>query len=194
MNKIKLFILPILATSFISVSSVYATANLKSNTTNVHVGESFTISLKIDIVAAWNIHINAFGPVEGCTLTEADVTEDAKDTTKEFSTICKATEQGIIIINLSGDYTTEDRNNISLSDELNINVSEASTTSNDTAITTTTDNNQNSNTPNTGQNTNTRNMESNAFYWSIITAIPALLLIVFYMIIHKKHKYTPKDN
>ena len=108
MKQIKLFSQVALITLFsLLTSSAYATANFSTDKSALEPGEEFTISLKIDEVAAWNISIEATGAVENCALREVDVTEDALNTTKTFIKTCQAKNAGDIIISLNGDYTTE---------------------------------------------------------------------------------------
>ena len=110
--------------SFIFTMPTYATAMFTTSKANIEVGEEFTINLAISDVAAWNIHIEATGAVENCSLNEVDVTEDALNTTKNFTKICKAKEAGEIMISLRGDYTTEDGVTESLASSLKVIASE----------------------------------------------------------------------
>ena len=131
MKKIRLQIPLFIATFFLATPSVYAAEGLSSSHLQVSPEESFSVSLQLEAAAAWNVHISSSGPVSGCNLIDADVTEDALNTEKTFSIDCTATEVGTITVTLSGDYTTEDRQTTTLSDSLEITVAEKSNTTTD---------------------------------------------------------------
>ncbi len=101
----------ILLTTFISmfafILNAYAASGyLTTSSTNVYVGDTFTVSVNVSQAAAWNIHVNATGPVSGCFINQADATADALDTNKTFSATCKATSTGTISLLLTGDVTS----------------------------------------------------------------------------------------
>ena len=85
-----------------------ASSSLSVSSRNVIVGNSFTISVNINQAAAWNIHVTSTGPVSGCTMSLADATADAMNTSKSFQATCTATAAGTINISLSGDVTGTD--------------------------------------------------------------------------------------
>ena len=105
MKKIRLliFIFIVLCLGVINVNA--ASATIKSNKTKVEIGDSFTISVVMKSAAAWNIHAKATGPASNCIINQADASSDANDINKTFSTVCKATGEGIVTISLSGDLT-----------------------------------------------------------------------------------------
>ncbi len=128
MIKNKKTFLIILITMFIFNTKVFAiSGNMSVNTTNTHVGNSFTITVNISSVAAWNIHVNATGPVNDCIINEVNYTDNALNTNKTFSTECVATGEGTITIVLSGDATSETDETIEFSDTKTINVTQSQT-------------------------------------------------------------------
>ena len=91
----------------VSNLKVYAaSATLSVSSQNVSVGDKFTVYVKMNSAAAWNIYVLANGAVDKCEIKQADTTADAMDTSKTFSTTCTALEEGTINISLSGDVTT----------------------------------------------------------------------------------------
>lgn len=101
----------ILLTIFISIFAFILNANaasgyLTTSSTNVYVGDTFTVSVNVSQAAAWNIHVKSTGPVSGCVINQADATADALDTNKTFSATCKATSTGTISLLLTGDVTS----------------------------------------------------------------------------------------
>ena len=138
--------------TFVFCKSVSASSgNLIVSSENINVGNQFTVTVKINSAAAWNIHVTSTGPVENCVINQADSTSDALDTDKIFKAECKATNTGTINIFLSGDITSaSDGIPIILSQNKTINVTK--TVDNNT---TSTNNNNKSN--NTGTSTNNQN-------------------------------------
>ncbi len=118
MKNIKYLAPAAIIASLVIGSPAYAIADFSASGSNVYVGDTFTVTLSIDAAAAWNIHISSDGPVENCSLVDANTTPDALDTEQEFTAECQATETGEITVSLSGDYTTADGTTIDLSDEL----------------------------------------------------------------------------
>lgn len=124
MKKIKLFIALFISAFLLRSLPTYAAANLVASSSNVTPGSSFEVSLQIDAAAAWNVHISSSGPAENCSLVDADVTEDARNTAKTFTANCTATGLGTITVSVSGDYTTEDSVTTTLSGSIDITVAE----------------------------------------------------------------------
>ena len=116
---VSLVIVPFAISCPVRALSHYMTAD-----SEVYVGDGFMVEIDIEAVAAWNIHVASEGPVDGCTLSEADVTADAKNTAKTFTLPCEAIGSGVVSISLSGDYTTEDGTMTELSEELTVNAIE----------------------------------------------------------------------
>lgn len=106
MKKIKI-ILMLLISIFIFKTNIFAASgNLSVSKSSVYVGDSFTVSVNVNSAAAWNVHVSATGPVQNCSINQADATSDAMDTNKTFSVTCTAIATGTITINLSGDVTS----------------------------------------------------------------------------------------
>ena len=122
MKKIKYYIILLIGLFLINTKVYAASASLSVSTSNVKVGESFTITVNASSVAAWNIHVNASGPVSNCSINQADATSDALDTNKSFSTTCSAMGEGTISISLSGDVTSasDPDNAVTISDSTSI--------------------------------------------------------------------------
>ena len=107
MKKIK-YLITTLALAAVSCPSVFAeVGKISVDLDKVYAGDSFVTTIDLGSVAAWNVHLAASGPVEGCALGEADVTEDARNIDKSFDVNCKALGEGTISLALSGDYTDE---------------------------------------------------------------------------------------
>jgi len=100
-----------------------ASGSLSVSSSNVIVGNSFTVSVYVNQAAAWNVHVTASGPVSGCTINQADATADAMNTSKSFQATCTATAAGTINISLSGDVTGEDGGNSGLYGSATVSVS-----------------------------------------------------------------------
>ncbi len=106
MKKLKLLLVSIITIFAFNITVFAASGSLSTSTGSVYVGDSFTVSVNVNSVAAWNIHVSASGPVSGCSINQADATADAMDTNKTFSATCTATGTGTITINLSGDVSS----------------------------------------------------------------------------------------
>lgn len=92
-------------------TNVYAaSASLSASTGSVYIGDTFTVNVRVNSAAAWEIHVSSSGPVSGCTISEADSTSNALNTSRTFSASCKSTAEGNITINLSGNVTDQDGN------------------------------------------------------------------------------------
>lgn len=146
MKKLK-YILIIFITLFMCNMHVHAaSASLSASSTNVYVGDTFTIYVNMHQAAAWSIHVSSSGPVSSCSINQADATSDAMDTSKTFSATCTATSEGNISIKLSGDITSSsDGNPVNISGNLNVISSKKPT--------------QNTNN-NTSSNNSTKNQET----------------------------------
>ena len=129
-----------------------ASASLYTSKSSVSVGESFTASVTINNTAAWHIIVNSNGPVSNCTINESDVSSTAGNITKTFSTTCTANQTGTIILTLSGDITSEDEKNSSISGRATVVVTAASNTHSNSS--------NNSSRNNTNQNVNVKDDRS----------------------------------
>lgn len=115
MKKIS-YLLCFLLAFFLFGVKANAAASLNVSTSNITVGGSFTVSVSMSNSAAWNIHVNASGPVSGCAINEVGDSGDLSNISRTFSATCTATGAGTITVSLSGDTSTMDSNyNISTS-------------------------------------------------------------------------------
>ena len=94
------------------------------STSNVENGKSVTASVTVKNTAAWNIKIISSGSTYGCNNSWADATSNGNNTTKTFSTTCKASSLGTISFTLSGDITSADGSNSNISGSKSVQVVE----------------------------------------------------------------------
>ena len=104
MKKIYYLIITIGTFFTFTISVNAASANLNVSSSNVYVGDSFTVSVNA-FAAAWGIRVTHSGPASGCDINVADATADGLNANKTFTATCTATGTGTININLSGDVT-----------------------------------------------------------------------------------------
>lgn len=126
MKKIR-YIIYLLLMFFLFGYRVNAQATLNVSTTSVTPGQSFTASVSMYNAAAWSIHVNASGPVSGCSINVADASADAMNTSNTFTTTCTATGTGTITISLSGDTTDQNGNTSYLSGTKSVTVATQTT-------------------------------------------------------------------
>ncbi|MBO6195824.1 MAG: cadherin-like beta sandwich domain-containing protein [Bacilli bacterium] len=159
MKKLKYIL--IVFVLFLYSNKVYAaSASLNVGSSNVYIGDSFTVSVSVSSAAAWNIHVSASGPVSGCFISEADATSNAMDTNKMFVANCTATGEGTINLFLSGDVTSaSDGNAVRISESKNVTVSKkpSSSNNNNSSNTSTTNTNSSSNVDNKKNDNKSKN-------------------------------------
>jgi len=126
MKRIK-YLLIISLTLLIGIGEVYAapTNTMSVSSTTIENGSSVTVSLKVSNTAAWNIKLTATGAVGNCSNAWADATSNGNNTTKTFSVTCKSTSVGIMNFTFSGDATSSDGSNVSISQSKTVNVKAA---------------------------------------------------------------------
>ena len=125
MKKIKILLISLISMFAFNTSVYAASSSISVSSGNVYVGDSFTVSLYVTSSAAWNVHVTASGPVNGCTIHKADASDDALDTNRSFSATCTATGEGTIVIRLSGDVTSaSDGNAVPVSGSRSVSVSQ----------------------------------------------------------------------
>lgn len=127
MKKVSYFIISSLF-FFMLIPSIHAGASLTTNYSTVTKGSSFTTTVSLSGVAAWEVHVSATGPVSNCTINAADSSEDASNTSKKYSATCKTTGTGTIKITLSGNVTTASGSTSNISASKTVTVKEKSTT------------------------------------------------------------------
>lgn len=125
MRKIKYVIFTFLVI-FIGNTIVNAapTANFSVSSSSVENGKKVTATVTLRNVAAWNVKITSSGNTNGCSQSFADATSNGSNTTKTLSVTCKATSLGAIGFTLSGDVTSSDGSNISVSGNKRVTVVE----------------------------------------------------------------------
>ncbi len=143
----------------LSSNAFAASAGLTVNSNSVYVGDTFTVNVNMVGAASWELHTTASGPVSGCIVNDADVTDDALDTNKTFSATCTATGEGTITISLYGNVTSEsDGVAVYVSGTATVSVSSKPTPTPDPTPTPTPtpspNNNNNNNTNNNNNNNN----------------------------------------
>jgi len=150
MKKIKFLLIFLISLFIFNLNVLAASGSLSVSSGSVYVGDSFTVTVNVKSSAAWNVHVTSSGPVRGCSINQADATADALDTNKTFTTTCKATGEGTIIIRLSGDVTSASNGNaVNISGSKSVTVTTKSTSSND--------NSNNNNKPTTTDNRSKNN-------------------------------------
>ena len=105
MKKLKYLIITFILGFIFNINAYAVSSSFAVTSTSVYVGDSFTVTVKLNGVAAWNVHTSVTGPVEGCIINQADASQDGKNTNKTFTASCKATQTGTIKIELTGDAT-----------------------------------------------------------------------------------------
>lgn len=122
----KKHLLYILALLSLGITTTYAAPsyNFKVSSGNITNGNKVTASVTVSGAASWQIKISSSGNTNGCTQKWADATGDAKNTTKTFSTTCKASSTGVINFQLEGNVTDEAGNTINLSGNKTVTVKE----------------------------------------------------------------------
>ena len=98
--------------------------NFKVSSGTITNGNKVTASVTVSGTASWQIKILSSGNTEGCSKKWADATGDAKNTTKTFSTTCKASSTGVISFRLEGNITDEAGNTVNLSGTKTVTVKE----------------------------------------------------------------------
>lgn len=98
--------------------------NFKVSSGAITNGNKVTASVTVSGTASWQIKILSSGNTEGCSNKWADATGDAKNTTKTFSTTCKASSTGVISFRLEGNITDEAGNTVNLGGTKTVTVKE----------------------------------------------------------------------
>lgn len=98
--------------------------NFKVSSGSITNGNKVTASVTVSSTASWQIKITSSGNTEGCSNKWADATGNAKNTSKTFSTTCKASSTGVISFRLEGNITDEAGNTVNLSGTKTVTVKE----------------------------------------------------------------------
>lgn len=128
MKKLFSIVLPIITfMAFTNVALAGASISGPSSVTN---GQSFSVSVNLTGVAAWEVHLKASGPVSGCKIDAADSSANAENINKTISATCKATSTGTIKLSLSGNVTNASGTYSNVSSSKSISVNAKSTNQN----------------------------------------------------------------
>lgn len=162
MKKIKILLISLISMFAFNTNVYAASSSISVSSGNVYVGDSFTVSLYVNSSAAWNVHVTASGPVNGCTIHKADASDDALDTNRSFSATCTATGEGTIVIRLSGDVTSaSDGNAVPVSGSRSVSVSQKPAPTPSPTPSQPGNNNNNTNNNQTNNNNNKQNSTQN---------------------------------
>ena len=124
MKNIKYLLLSVFVFMIAGINVFAASASLSVSSSKIEEGRSVTATVSMKGAAAWNIKISSSGSTSGCTKSFADASSDGNNVNKSFSVTCKSTSTGIISFVLSGDITSSDGKNISVSDKKSVTVTE----------------------------------------------------------------------
>lgn len=123
MNKIKNLLVLLLAFfSFNLVGNAAGSASLTVSRTTIENGTSVTAYINLSNVAAWNVSINSSGATSGCSQKFVGDSGTGKNINRTFSVTCRATSIGIINFAISGDITSSDLTNTSVSGSRSVTV------------------------------------------------------------------------
>lgn len=124
MKNIRYLLLSVFVFMIAGINVFAASASLSVSSSKIEEGRSVTATVSMKGAAAWNIKISSSGSTSGCTKSFADASSDGNNVNKSFSVTCKSTSTGIISFVLSGDITSSDGKNISVSDKKSVTVTE----------------------------------------------------------------------
>ena len=163
MKKITIILTILLMVFAFEMNVFAASATLSVSKSSVSVGDSFTVTAKVQSAAAWNVHVKATGPVaDGCKINQADASSDAQNTNKTFNVTCKANGEGTITLTMTGDVTSAEGDTTNLSASKTVNVTAKTNTNTNTNTATNTNTNTTKPvTNNTTTNTNTNKSTNN---------------------------------
>lgn len=98
-------------------------------------GSKVTASVTVKQTAAWNIKITSAGNTSGCSNQWVGDSGTGNNVTKTFSVTCRSTSTGLISFTVSGDITSADGANISISGSKRVTVNEKAPDSKINALT-----------------------------------------------------------
>lgn len=98
-------------------------------------GSKVTASVTVKQTAAWNIKITSAGNTSGCSNQWVGDSGTGNNVTKTFSVTCRSTSTGLISFTVSGDITSADGTNISISGSKRVTVNEKAPDSKINALT-----------------------------------------------------------
>ena len=103
MKKFKYLIISIISIFLFNVSAFAASGSLSVSSSSVYAGDSFTVNVNLNNVAAWVVNVSSSGPVSGCSIAIADDSGTTFNTSTTIPVTCTATGTGTIKIVLTGD-------------------------------------------------------------------------------------------
>lgn len=121
MKKIKISMLAIMLLFPIMSVQAAGTASITANNSVVN-GSNITATVTLRNMAAWNIQIRGTGATDGCSVKQVGDSGNGQDITKSFTITCKATKIGTITFSYSGDITSSDGTNKTISGSKSVNV------------------------------------------------------------------------
>lgn len=108
---------------FLSTTKVYAAGSASISASNTVVnGNNITATVTLKDMAAWNINITGSGATNGCSTKEVGDSGNGQNTTKKFYLTCKANKLGTITFSFSGDITSSDGVNKTVSGSKKVTV------------------------------------------------------------------------
>ena len=124
MKKIKYLVISLLVFlgSILSVNAAAPNASISVSSGTIENGSSVKATVKLTNTAAWNVKISCTGATSGNSTKQADASSDGRDGTRTFTLSCKSTSTGIINFSASGDMTSADGTNKSISLSKSVNV------------------------------------------------------------------------
>ena len=101
----------------LGIGVVYAapSSSISTNRSSIELGQSVTATVTVSNTAAWNVRITGTGATAGCTESFADATANGANATRTFTVTCRSTATGIIAFTATGDITSADGTNRSVS-------------------------------------------------------------------------------
>lgn len=106
MKKVKYFLFSFILFMIFGLNA-NASANISVSKNSIVEGESFVVKLT-SYASTWNLHVESTGPVDKCSIKQADGTDDLSSVSKSWSVTCKSTGPGTIVITLLGDTTDDE--------------------------------------------------------------------------------------
>lgn len=116
------FSLGVFLFGIITAFAATPSASISVGSSTIENGASVKATVKLKNTAAWNVKIRCTGATSGNSTQQADASNDGKDGTRTFSLTCKSTSTGIINFVVSGDMTSSDGTNKSISLSKSVNV------------------------------------------------------------------------
>lgn len=124
MKRIKYFGISVLLflSCLVTVNAATPSASISVSSGTIENGSSVKATVKLKNTAAWNVKISCTGATSGNSTKQADASSDGRDGTRTFTLSCKSTSTGIINFSASGDMTSADGTNKSISLSKSVNV------------------------------------------------------------------------